>query len=45
LQLWRPLQRDKDEPLLTQLEAMLKALFDQTCAPPPAPHRQPSRPS
>jgi hypothetical protein len=38
-----PKQRDKDEPLLTQLEAMLKALFDQTCAPPQP--RQPSRPA
>jgi hypothetical protein len=34
LQLWRPLQRNKDEPLLVQLEAMLKDLFDQTCSPP-----------
>jgi hypothetical protein len=40
LQLWRPLQRSKEEPLLTQLEAMLKTLFDKTCDPP-----QPRRPS
>jgi hypothetical protein len=37
LQLWRPLQRSKEEPLLTQLEAMLKTLFDKTCDPPRRP--------
>jgi hypothetical protein len=41
LQLWRPLQRNKDEPMMVQLEAMLKDIFDRTCTP-PQPHRSSS---
>jgi hypothetical protein len=40
MQLWRPLQKRKDELLLDDLEALLKIIFVQTCT--PAPTRQDS---